>query len=155
MIYFSSFFCKVLCSILHNFPSLCFPYPFLFLFFLLLLILSLILLCYFFLFFYFFSRLSSVNNPPTLALNNTAFVFTSNAGLGQKDEISKIGNSKIGNSNIGNNGFSNTHGNSNTSTNTNSGKTLKNLPITANNSEASLFSRLNANNGIKRSSTMY
>ena len=96
-----------------------------------------------------------MNNPPTLALNNTAFVFTSNTGLGQKDEISKTGNSKIGNSNIGNNGFSNTHGNSNTSTNTNCGKNLKNLPNTANNREASLFSRLNANNGIKRSSTMY
>ena len=96
-----------------------------------------------------------MNNPPTLALNNTAFVFTSNTGLGQKDDISKIGNSKTGNSNIGNNAFTNTHGNSNTVTNTNFGKNFKNLSNTANNSEASLFSRLNANNGIKRSSTMY
>ena len=93
-----------------------------------------------------------MSNP--LTVSGSAFLFTSGIGLGQKEEISKIGNSKTGNSNIGNNGFSNINGNTSMSNN-NSGKNLKNLPNNTNNGEASLFSRLNANNGIKRSSTMY
>lgn len=97
-----------------------------------------------------------MSNSSNIALNNTAYLFTTGAGLGQKDETSRIGNSKTGNSNIGNNGNSNINGNSNTS-NSNINKNSKTFlnSNNNNNSDTSLFSRLNANNGIKRSSTMY